>query len=110
MLDYNVPGGKLNRGLAVADILRVFKKGEVGPCSTGTSWKDLFFILLIRLVSLLYLRQADRTVQVNEEELFRANALGWCIEWVRAPQHSGIRASARSLCTTNHPFPLRAVN
>ena len=35
MLDYNVPGGKLNRGMAVADILRVFKKGEVGPCSTG---------------------------------------------------------------------------
>jgi ATP-dependent protease ClpP protease subunit len=31
MLDYNVPGGKLNRGMAVADILKVFKKGEVRP-------------------------------------------------------------------------------
>ncbi|KAK9844175.1 hypothetical protein WJX81_007024 [Elliptochloris bilobata] len=49
MLDYNVPGGKLNRGLAVADILRVFKHGEV-----------------------------------TEEEVFRANALGWCIEWLQA--------------------------
>lgn len=31
MLDYNVPGGNLNRGMAVADILKVFKKGEVRP-------------------------------------------------------------------------------
>ena len=31
MLDYNVPGGKLNRGVAVADISKVFKKGEVRP-------------------------------------------------------------------------------
>lgn len=55
-----------------------------------TSRNELCSILLIRLVSLLYLSQADRTVQITEEELFRANALGWCIEWVRAPQHSGI--------------------
>jgi len=30
MLDYNVPGGKLNRGLAVADVLHAIKEGQVG--------------------------------------------------------------------------------
>ena len=29
MLDYNVPGGKLNRGMAVADVLSAIKEGEV---------------------------------------------------------------------------------
>lgn len=28
-LDYNVPGGKLNRGLSVVDTLRVLKGGEL---------------------------------------------------------------------------------
>lgn len=30
MLDYNVPGGKLNRGMAVADALVVIKGKQVG--------------------------------------------------------------------------------
>ena len=29
MLDYNVPGGKLNRGMAVADVLTAVKEGQV---------------------------------------------------------------------------------
>lgn len=29
MLDYNVPGGKLNRGMAVADVLKAVKETEV---------------------------------------------------------------------------------
>jgi hypothetical protein len=29
MLDFNVPGGKLNRGLAVADLLLILKDGQV---------------------------------------------------------------------------------
>lgn len=34
MLDYNVPGGKLNRGMAVLDVLRALKgEGQV-PCAT----------------------------------------------------------------------------
>lgn len=28
-LDYNVPGGKLNRGMAVADVYRAIKEGQV---------------------------------------------------------------------------------
>jgi hypothetical protein len=30
MLDYNVPGGKLNRGMAVYDVLAAMKGSEVG--------------------------------------------------------------------------------
>jgi farnesyl diphosphate synthase len=30
MLDYNVPGGKLNRGMAVYDVLAAMKGPEVG--------------------------------------------------------------------------------
>ncbi|CAK0736430.1 hypothetical protein CVIRNUC_000745 [Coccomyxa viridis] len=48
MLDYNVPGGKLNRGLAVGDIL-------------------------------LHL-----TKDASTQQLFEANVLGWCIEWLQA--------------------------
>ena len=29
MLDYNVPGGKLNRGMAVADVLAAVKSNQV---------------------------------------------------------------------------------
>ena len=31
MLDYNVPGGKLNRGMAVADVLRAVKEDVSMP-------------------------------------------------------------------------------
>lgn len=47
MLDYTVPGGKLNRGMAVLDVLLALKDGNV-----------------------------------TEEEVFKANAIGWCIEFV----------------------------
>ena len=50
MIDYNVPGGKLNRGMAVYDVLAAIKGAE----------------------------------HVTREEAFKANALGWCIEWVHA--------------------------
>ena len=85
MLDYNVPGGKLNRGMAVADILRVFKKGEVGPCSTRTLCNPVMPSAQVGVSATQSPSKADQIVQVTEEELFRANALGWCIEWVRTP-------------------------
>lgn len=50
MLDYNVPGGKLNRGLSVIDSYKLLKDG-----------KDL-----------------------DDDEVFLACALGWCIEWLQA--------------------------
>lgn len=50
MLDYNVPGGKLNRGMAVYDVLAAIKGDEC----------------------------------LSEEDSFKANALGWCIEWLQA--------------------------
>jgi len=50
MIDYNVPGGKLNRGMAVYDVLAAIKGAE----------------------------------HVTREEAFKANALGWCIEWLQA--------------------------
>lgn len=48
--DYNVPGGKLNRGMAVYDVLASIKGAE----------------------------------NLSEEDIFKANALGWCIEWLQA--------------------------
>lgn len=50
MLDYNVPGGKLNRGMAVYDVLASIKGAE----------------------------------NLTKEEIFKANTLGWCIEWLQA--------------------------
>ncbi|KAE9591543.1 hypothetical protein Lal_00038742 [Lupinus albus] len=50
MLDYNVPGGKLNRGLSVIDSYKLLKDGQ----------------------------------ELNDEEIFLASALGWCIEWLQA--------------------------
>ncbi|KAF9206964.1 Farnesyl pyrophosphate synthetase [Haplosporangium sp. Z 27] len=47
---YNVLGGKMNRGLTVADTLRILKSGEA----------------------------------LTKEEIFKANLLGWCIEWLQA--------------------------
>jgi len=50
MLDFNVPGGKLNRGMAVYDVLAAIKGAE----------------------------------NLSKEEIFKANVLGWCIEWLQA--------------------------
>ncbi|KAF5192802.1 Farnesyl pyrophosphate synthase [Thalictrum thalictroides] len=50
MLDYNVPGGKLNRGLSVIDSYKLLKQGK----------------------------------ELNEDEIFLASVLGWCIEWLQA--------------------------
>ncbi|KAF6256016.1 isoprenoid synthase domain-containing protein [Scenedesmus sp. NREL 46B-D3] len=50
MLDYNVPGGKLNRGMAVYDVLVSIKGAE----------------------------------NLTKDDIFKANALGWCIEWLQA--------------------------
>ncbi|PSC75133.1 farnesyl diphosphate synthase [Micractinium conductrix] len=52
MMDYNVPLGKLNRGMAVLDVLRSVAGGK------GT--------------------------ELSEEAVFRAQALGWCIEFLQA--------------------------
>jgi len=49
-MDYNVPGGKLNRGMAVYDVLAAIKGAE----------------------------------HLSESDVFKANALGWCIEWLQA--------------------------
>ena len=45
-LDYNVPGGKLNRGMAVADVLRAIKEGQV-----SCRFAKLFLLLRCRLSS-----------------------------------------------------------
>jgi len=50
MLDYNVPGGKLNRGLSVIDSYRLLKEGQA----------------------------------LNDDEVFQASALGWCIQRLQA--------------------------
>lgn len=52
MMDYNVPLGKLNRGMAVLDVVASLAEA--------------------------------RGQALSEEEAFRANALGWCIEFLQA--------------------------
>ncbi|KAG0029210.1 Farnesyl pyrophosphate synthetase, partial [Podila clonocystis] len=47
---HNVLGGKMNRGLTVAETLRILKRGEA----------------------------------LSQDEIFKANLLGWCIEWLQA--------------------------
>mmetsp|Transcript_27838 Transcript_27838/g.45223 ORF Transcript_27838/g.45223 Transcript_27838/m.45223 type:complete len:370 (+) Transcript_27838:92-1201(+) len=50
MIEYNVPKGKLNRGLAVISSLRSLMQGE----------------------------------SISDSLVFKANAAGWCIEWLQA--------------------------
>ncbi|PHU22584.1 Farnesyl pyrophosphate synthase 2 [Capsicum chinense] len=50
MLEYNVPGGKLNRGLSVIDSYSLLNDGK----------------------------------ELTSDEIFKASALGWCIEWLQA--------------------------
>jgi len=54
MLDFNVPGGKLNRGMAVADALAAHTQTPGGAAGLAPTDK------------------------------FSADALGWCIEWLQA--------------------------
>jgi ATP-dependent protease ClpP protease subunit len=44
MLDYNVPGGKLNRGMAVYDVLVSIKGAEVSSSTRGSSASNVVFI------------------------------------------------------------------
>ncbi|XP_035544292.1 farnesyl pyrophosphate synthase 1-like isoform X6 [Juglans regia] len=50
MLDYNVPGGNLSRGLSFMQSYKLLIEGK----------------------------------ELTEDEIFRANTLGWCIEWLQA--------------------------
>ena len=61
MLDFNVPGGKLNRGLAVADAVAAI----VSPLSTSSS-------------------VPEAVAALPTDARFKADALGWCIEWLQA--------------------------
>jgi hypothetical protein len=54
MLDFNVPGGKLNRGMAVADALAAYTNTPGGAGGLDPSQK------------------------------LAADTLGWCIEWLQA--------------------------
>lgn len=53
MMDYNVPLGKLNRGMAVLDVAQSLAEAQGGKG------------------------------ELSEQEVFRANALGWCIEFLQ---------------------------
>jgi farnesyl diphosphate synthase len=54
MCDYNVPGGKLNRGMAVADVLAALKASD------------------------------GKAGSLTPEDALDANVVGWCIEFLQA--------------------------
>lgn len=56
-LEYNTPGGKLNRGLSVVDTV------DILLCFNDAN---------------------ERTRELTEQEYFEAALLGWCIELVRS--------------------------
>ena len=63
MLDFNVPGGKLNRGLAVADAVAAI----VTPPSAAAAASV-----------------PEAVAALPADARFKADALGWCIEWLQA--------------------------
>ncbi len=76
MLEFNVPGGKLNRGMAVLDVLKAIKGTEVSVFVAMHKLAADDSIACMKHVMFSGLQQITR------EEAFKANALGWCIEWV----------------------------
>jgi farnesyl diphosphate synthase len=67
MLYYNIPGGKMNRGLTVVHSLEALKVSR--PLS-----------LMLELIE----RLLDKGRGLTEEELHQAHVLGWCVEWLQA--------------------------
>ena len=60
MLEYNVPGGKLNRGVSVVDTVRVLIANGAGK------------------------ERVNGEDEGEEGVLFQARVVGWCIEWLQA--------------------------
>ena len=63
MLDYNVPLGKLNRGMAVLDVVRSLAEAR------GQQQQDN--------------GGGAAAAALSDGEVFKANALGWCIEFLQ---------------------------
>jgi hypothetical protein len=128
MLDYTVPGGKLNRGMAVYDVLAAMKGSEVrrlrGFCRVGGRRLRLAQLALAVAAvaeSGCCSRSSSKCApqprlafpplpfQMSSDEIFKANALGWCIELVRAElalrpiADCYSRAVARGVDTTRPP-------
>jgi Polyprenyl synthetase len=89
-LDYNVPGGKLNRGMAVLDVLRALKGDQVSharrvkraaptTCCCCCWWHVSIVADLLARISSFKRRHVQ---EITSEEAQSANILGWCIEWV----------------------------
>ena len=77
MLDYNVPLGKLNRGLAVLD--GTWPAAAVAS-SPHTPWAPADPPSCVCSAGVRALRNGA----VSDQEAFLAMALGWCIEWLQA--------------------------
>jgi farnesyl diphosphate synthase len=75
MCDYNVPGGKLNRGMAVADVLGAIRAGNEngGGDGNGNGAGDAAAAAGNTTTALLSPRDA-----------WDANVVGWCIEFLQA--------------------------
>jgi hypothetical protein len=124
--DYNVPGGKLNRGMAVYDVLVSIKGADVSdPCvepargvPSTANWQAAGRLRTpgrseARLERCRAVHRGIPTEcigvpsqqELSEDHIFKANALGWCIEWVR-PRRSERHAARAREPTCGRP-PLR---
>ena len=88
-LDYNVPGGKLNRGMAVLDVLRALKGDQASHARRVKSAAPTACccccwhvpVVAYLLASILSFK-GTYVQEITSEEAHSANILGWCIEWV----------------------------
>jgi farnesyl diphosphate synthase len=110
MNDYTVPGGKLNRGMAVYDVLAAIKGTKVRagaaiggagnglypsfgePLPDGGPGKASTSSPLRRKGQPACWLAPPPPQDLSQEEIFKANALGWCIEWVGAGSNTPARS------------------
>ena len=83
-----MPGGKLNRGMAVLDVLRALKGDQVNSSNTHRRHCTNFMLLLLVKTCPWWMYGQSLKVkalfaqEITLEEAQSANILGWCIEWV----------------------------
>lgn len=98
-----MPGGKLNRGMAVYDVLASIQGAEVSQCRDTVVMRAAAHDVRNPAQCNPCIHSSDKIIapanwlkpacwvqDLSEEDIFKANALGWCIEWVRIKHASAM--------------------